>query len=308
MRTVITGASGMLGYAVVRELKAQREDFQGWSRSVAKGPRVAFERMDLTDHAEVRRKLREYKPELIVHCAALTDADYCEENPRVAHMVNALVPGELAATARRLGSRLVHVSTDAVYADDTGGKCVETDTPRPLSVYAKTKLEGEGRILAVYPEALVVRTTMFGWTLKTAPRPKFAEQILAALTNHRQIRLFRDAYFSPLHVATLAEVLLDLGELGTEGILNVGALREISKANFGYRLAETFGLDGSVIEVCSVDDVSLKARRTKNVGLNTKRFAALFGKPPTVEDELQRLHDEAFDGTAKTVRGRETYP
>lgn len=309
MRTVVTGASGMLGYAVVRELKSQREkEYQGWSKSIAKAPGITFEQVDLTDHEKLQAQLREYKPELIIHCAALTDADYCEENPQAARELNALVPGQLARTAKALGAKMVHVSTDAVYRDNAPGTRKESECPEPLSVYAKTKLEGEGRALAAYPEVLVVRTTMFGWTLKQAPRPKFAEHILAALTNRKPIKLFRDAYFSPLHVATLAECLLDLAELGTGGILNLGAYRPVSKSDFGYQIAEVFGLDSRLIEIASVDDVPLKARRTKNVGLDTGQFAKLFGKPPTVAEELERLLDEAFDGTAKAIRERNLYP
>ncbi len=298
----------MLGNAVFRESLARGDEAQGWSKSIPAGPAgTSFEQVDLTNHAAVRLKLHLYKPELIVHCAALTNADFCEENPKAAHELNAIVPGELAKTARQLEARFVYVSTDAVYLDEKG-KCRESDLPVPLSIYAKTKLEGEGRTLAAYPEALVARTTMFGWTLKQAPRPKFAEQILAALTKRRQIKLFHDAYFSPLHVATLAERLLDLSELGTEGILNVGSHLPISKLDFGYLLAGTFGLDKSVIEVGSVDDVPLKARRTKNVGMDTSQFKKILGTPPTVEAELARLYLDAFDGTADAIRERRMYP
>ena len=175
-------------------------------------------------------------------------------------------------------------------------------------MYAKTKLEGEGRVLAAYPDALVVRTTMFGWTLPTAPRPKFAEEILAALTARRSIKLFRDAIFSPLHVDLLSECLLELAEVDASGVLNVGANAPISKAQFGYLIAEIFGLDPSPIEVTSVDDVQRAARRTKNVGLDVTEVRKLLGWLPSVRDGVELLYEEAFDGTAAKIRGREMYP
>jgi len=299
MKTVVTGSTGMLGSAIVRELQARGESPIAWTRTTD---------CDLVDTEAVRRILRFIEPEVIINCAAVTDADWCEGNPMVTRAVNAFVPGDLATIAKELGARMIHISTDAVYRDDEPGLRREDDNPRPLSVYAETKLEGEGRVLAAYPEALVVRTTMFGWTLKTAPRPKFAEQILAALTNRQQIKLFEDAFFSPLHVGTLAEYLLDLAVIDVEGVLNLGSVEPVSKWYFGRSLAGIFGLDASFIEAVSVDDVPLKARRTKNVGMSTAKLSKIFRPIPRVEDQLQILYQEAFNGTALEIRERETYP
>lgn len=310
MKTLVTGASGMLGSAVMRELKARREkDRVGITRSVARGPnREAFVKMDLSNFEAVRKFLMQNRPELIINCAALTDADFCEENRVVARTVNAFAPGDLAHVAKELDARFVHVSTDAVYNDSLPGRRRECAPLSPASVYAATKLEGEGRALAAYPEALVIRTTMFGWTLKTAPRPKFAEQILAALTNRRQIKLWSDAIFSPLYVEDLAYTLLDLAELDVSGVLNVGARHPVSKSEFGEMVADTFGLDPSFIEAVRVADVPLKARRTKNVALDVRAVEKITGPMPTVQSGLDTLYSEAHNGVAKKIRGRETYP
>ncbi len=303
MRTVVTGASGMLGSAIHRELVERREPVEGWSRSVP---------VDLTETKEVDRILRASRPELIIHCAALTDADFCEANQRVAWIVNGDIPGDLALTAKAIGARFIYISTDAVYDDDKPGRRREDERPNPKSVYAETKLEGEGRVLAVYPEALVVRTTMFGWTLPTAPRPKFAEQILAALTagEPREPKpLWTDAIFSPLHVDMLGEILLDLAEMDVSGVLNVGSRHPVSKWDFGWQMAVIFDLDWDGITTALVDDVPLPARRTKNVGLNVKAVERLLGPMPTVEMGIVQLYQEAtYSGVAKKIRERETYP
>lgn len=309
MKTVVTGASGMLGSAVLRELLNREEVAAGWSKTVHSTPDgVELLRVDLTDMDRAARFLGYYCPELIVHCAAMTDADACELDPKVARLVNSYVPEGLARIAQETEIRFVHVSTDAVYDGSLPGRRRETEQTRPGSVYARTKLEGEGRVLAAYPEALVVRTTMFGWTLPTAPRPKFAEEILGALTSRRQIKLWSDAFFSPLFVNDLAETLLDLADLDVSGVLNVGARRPVSKAEFGHLLASTFGLDNAYIREASVDDAGLTAARPKNVGLDVRGLTSTLGTPPLVSMGLSRLYDEAFDGTARKIRGRERYP
>lgn len=299
----------MLGNAVYRELRGDKTIApEGWSQTTKQSAdRLPFLALDLADLGGAPFRLLE-RADLVIHCAAMTDADYCERHPEEARVANAFVPEWLAQAQAKHRGRFVYVSTDAVYDDSQPGRRKETDQPNPQSVYAKTKLEGEGRVLAAYPEALVVRTTMFGWTLPTAPRPKFAEQILAALTARQPIKLFRDAYFSPLYVSQLAEILLMLAEEKASGVLNVGSRHPVSKSHFGRLIAAYFGLDDSLIEEVSVDDVPLAAKRTKNVSLDLGRFQGLLGPAPLIGGNVQQLYEDAHDGTAKRVRGRETYP
>ena len=309
-RFVISGASGMLGGALLRTLLALGEEVEGWSRSIPKtSDGIELRTGDLMDASWAETRLREYRPDVIIHSAALTDADFCEENPQVAKIVNSLTPGRLARIAREIKARFVYISSDSVYDDARPGRRREDERPNPASVYARSKLEGEGYALAAYPEALAIRTTMVGWTDARAPRPKFAEDILGKLTARRQCPLWKDAFFSPLHVDMLGEIILELAEHSdVSGVLNVGARRPISKLDFGYRLAETFGLDPSFIEETRVDDVERPAKRTKNTGLDVKRVEKLLGPMPRVEDGVSQLYQEAHDGTALKIRGRETYP
>ena len=149
---------------------------------------------------------------------------------------------------------------------------------------------------------------MFGWTLPTAPRPKFAEEILGKLTARQKVTLWRDAFFSPLHVGILADILIELSQMEVSGVLNVGAREPISKAEFGRLIADVFGLDYRFVEESSVRDSELRAVRPGNVGLDVKKVTKLLGPMPTVESGVFQLYDEAFDGTAEKIRGRNTYP
>lgn len=309
MRTLVIGASGMLGNAIYRGLKRDREECEGWSGSTKRTPdRLPLVPKDLVND-EWSRDLVALKPELVINCVALTDAEYCEGHASAAWDVNSWLPGALSGVCAQNDIRFVHVSTDAVYDDSYPGLRNELSPTKPKSVYAETKLEGEGHVLTKNPDALVVRTTMVGWTLP-GKRPKFAETILARLTNRTPLFLWKDAYFSPLHVDMLGDVLRSLASQDEmpSGVLNVGSRRPVSKADFGRLVADVFGLNRRCVRDCCVDDSEAGRLRTKNVGLNVSEAEKILGPMPSVSREVSQLYEEAHNGTAKKIRGRETYP
>lgn len=296
--TIVTGASGMLGGAIYRRLLADKVPVEGWSRATDLAPDgTTFTRGVASFTDSIRNA------DLVIHCAALTDADYCEANPGEANFVNVLWSKSLAQEAALTGARFIYVSTDAVYDGDVPGRLSrEDDPPRPLSVYARTKLAGEQAVLQAYAEATVVRTTMFGWTLP-GKREKLAEQILRALVLKQPIKLWGDAIFSPLHVVSLAEDLLCLAELQYPGVLNIGARDPTSKADFGRLIAWEFGFDPSAIEETSVDDADLPAKRTKSTALDVTLARGLLGTLGTTRAGISRLRQELGDGTVERLKG-----
>lgn len=296
MSVIVTGASGMLGGAIYRRLLEDDVDVHGWSNWRTQAPDDHFFSPRGTSHSIG-------DADLVIHCAAMTDADAAESFAEKAFMINTVWAGRLAASARERGARFIYVSTDAVYDGERPGLRSEDEAPNPLSVYAKTKLMGEQAVLLMNPEATIVRTTMVGWVLPTK-REKFAEQIIRELINGSRLTLFRDAIFSPLHVGDLADYLISLAEIEHSGVLNVGSQAPISKFAFGLMVAQRFGLDSSPIYPTSVDDVPLAAKRTKNTGLDVRQAKDLLGDLPTVSQAIERLYREHNDGTVERLKGQ----
>ena len=123
-----------------------------------------YKQAELTEPDIIEQLVEEEKPEVILHCAAIANMEACEANPQLAHEVNAVLPGRIAQVARKHEIQMIHISTDAVF-DGTKGNYNESDTPHPLSVYARTKLEGENAVLSANPEALVARVNFYGWSV-----------------------------------------------------------------------------------------------------------------------------------------------
>jgi dTDP-4-dehydrorhamnose reductase len=147
-RILITGANGQVGFELQRRLARL-------------GRVIAEDRdeMDFADPDSIRRTVRRTAPDLIVNAAAYTDVDQAESEPNLALAINGVAPGILAEEAKRAGAALIHYSTDYVFDGSKAAPYTEDDEPRPLSVYGRTKLEGERAIQAVDVPHLILRTS-----------------------------------------------------------------------------------------------------------------------------------------------------
>src|SRR5579864_5065736 len=159
MRILITGATGMLGSAVLQEFSGHYECI-GSSRVRPAGNRLWL-KADLTASDGWVRDLDALAPEVIIHTAALTDVDACERNPELAKLINTDSTRALATYCGSHGIHLVYISTDAVFDGLKSGRYTEVDDVHPLNVYARSKLAGEASVLDC-GNSLVLRTNIFG--------------------------------------------------------------------------------------------------------------------------------------------------
>ena len=145
---LVTGKSGQLGLELSRALAPI-------------GPVIATDRHDLNleDIDQIRARIREMAPDVILNAAAYTDVEKAESEPERAHAINGVAPGAIAEEARRLGALLVHFSTDYVFDGARDGAYVEGDPVNPLNVYGTSKAFGERAVLAVESDALIIRTS-----------------------------------------------------------------------------------------------------------------------------------------------------
>lgn len=277
----MTGASGMLGEQVLRALLRDGVEAEGWSNNTRRLP------------GGIRLRPAQYwnypGADVIVHCAALTDVDALEDADfGQTRQVNALWPEDLARHAASIGARFIHVSTEAVYDGESTRPHPEDEPPHPINVYAKTKCEGEVRVLGAYPEATVIRTTFFGRSLP-GKRRKIAEQILDHLAAGEPIELANDQIFTPLYSVALARLILRLAAMEVPGVLNLGSCDAVSIAEFGYMLAEASGLDPAPIRPVALADMPRCARRSRNTALDVQKAQRLLDDMPTVGEGIEEM-------------------
>ncbi len=225
-RILITGGTGHLGSTLARRAAAT-----GWSAVgtyFTKPTDTAGERLDIRDPAAVHETLRRVRPDVVVHTAAGRE-DWCVIADGAAHVA-------LAAAA--LGARLVHVSSDAVFS----GRDVdydETALPDPVYPYGAAKAAAETAVRAVAPGAAVVRTSLI------LGDGRGAHEVLTHRLICGQVDgvLFTDQIRTPVHVADLADALLELAVNAHAGVLNVAGADAVSRYDLGVLVARRDGLD-----------------------------------------------------------------
>jgi len=292
---LVTGASGLLGASLVALLQSRGREVLGLyhhHRVEIGGASLAA--LDLTDESQTERLFEQFQPATVIHCAAATNLDWCEEHPEEARRVNVTASKRIAEITSRTGVRMLHVSTDAVF-DGERGDYAETDQPAPLGVYARTKLEAEHAVIAQNPRAVIARVTLYGWNLQ--PKLSLAEWILDRLSQGEVVPGFIDTIFCPILANDLAEILLAMVDRDLVGLYHVVGCESISKYEFAGRIALQFGFDSQRVIPARLAEAKLKAPRPLNTSLNTQRICDALGRPmPDVDSGLRRFAELRADG------------
>ena len=287
MKIGITGASGMLGTALVRRLSKSNKVF-ATSRSVGvEGKGIEWDCFDLTDIPLLNKWLNKVKPDVVVHCAAIVNVDACEENVDLATALHVETTKTMADYLDSNNAKLIYISTDSVFDGEKQGAYSEADLVNPLNVYAKTKLMGEEAAQSMN-NSLILRTNIIGWTLES--RVSFAEWMLKSLIDKTPLNLFHDVYFSPLHVDDLSSIIERIIDRPVFGLYHCTSSDSISKYNFGKKMAEIFQLSDLNINRVSVDSMKFKANRPKNMTLDVKKIGlALECNLPSAIDVIKLM-------------------
>ena len=263
MRILLTGGKGQVGSALMPALAPL-------------GEVSAFDRraLDLLDSQSIKNTVARVKPDIIVNAAAYTAVDRAEREQDMAFAVNARAVENLAREAKSLDALLVHFSTDYVFDGEKPAPYVETDAPNPLSVYGRSKLEGEQAIAASGCRHIIFRTS---WVYAPGGR-NFLHAILAAARTKPELRVVNDQRGAPTSggaiAGAVAQVLAHPGK--ANGLYHLSAAGETTWHGFAKEILSMKGLQTTVVPISSAE-YGAEAKRPKNSLLDNGKIGAELG-------------------------------
>jgi dTDP-4-dehydrorhamnose reductase len=268
MRALVIGASGQVGAALLRVLRARGHEAVGtWAHHAFPG----LVPLDFADAAAVERLIGETRPDWVLCPAALSHVDYCEEHPEEAFAANLHAPLAAAKTAGRAGAGFVYYSSDYVF-DGVGGPYDEAAVPRPLGVYGRSKWEGEQAVLGALERALVVRTSVvYG---PERQEKNFVYQLIRACRGGQGFRPAVDQRASPSYNEDVAAATVECCEREERGTWHLAGADTLDRMAFARLVCRVFELDGSRLTPATTAELKQKAARPLDGGLRIDKARA----------------------------------
>jgi dTDP-4-dehydrorhamnose reductase len=258
---LITGGGGQLAKDLQRRLPG----------SVV----LTREQLSITDRKHVDEEIGRQQPRVVLNCAAYNGVDRAEREPELAMAVNADGAGNLAWACRRAGARLVHFSTNFVFDGKAERPYKESDEPRPQGAYARSKREGELRVLAEAPETLVIRTAgLFGHGGSAIKGGSFPERLLVRARAGERLAVVTDQVLNPTFTGHLAEATAAVADQGLSGIVHLVAAGCCSYHEFAVEILHMASVDAQIKAITS-SELSREAPRPRNGCLESERVSAL---------------------------------
>ena len=288
--TLVLGSSGFLGGYL-------RETINNAITHTAHGDSKDFDiALKLNNASDLDYLFKNVFFDSVINSIALTDIDKCEKEKDLAKWLNSDLPRLIASYCRNQSSRLIHISTDAVF-DGEKSLREEFDLTKPKSYYGLTKLIGEKNVLEDFPEAQVLRVNFFGRSSKNNIFDFFYNAGRQNLT----VRGFNNLFFTPLYVGELASIIKKMLFMNAFGVFHVVGSERISKYDFGKLIFEEFKFNVSNIIPTNLEnspDFKLELRN-RDLSLSNNKIKSMGFKIPTLKHSIHQIAREMRDSDQK---------
>jgi len=225
VRILITGGRGQLGRELQQALASETVLAQD------------LPELDVTDAAAVGRAVGQFQPQVVVHAAAYTDTAGCEANPELAMEVNGEGARQVALACRQAEAAMLYVSTNEVFDGQKGEPYLESDEPKPINAYGRSKLAGERHVQSILDRFYIVRTA---W-LYAAGGSNFPAKVLRAVASEGELRFVTDEVASPTWARDLAQAIVGLIGQAAYGIYHLTNSGCCSRYQWAQRVLELAG-------------------------------------------------------------------
>lgn len=293
-KILITGSNGLLGQKLIHALKHKHQLLATSLGDCLVSDKSAFEYepLDITDKKAVQSLVYNFKPDVIINTAAMTNVDGCEDHKQACDELNVEAVDHLVQSCKKNNTHLIHISTDFIF-DGKDGPYSETDTPNPLSYYGMSKLKSEKIVTSSSINWTILRTIILYGTAENLQRNNIVLWGRQALKDQAPLNIIDDQYRAP----TLAEDLAQACQLAIDkkayGIYNASGKDIMSIYEMIERMADFYKCDKSNIKRISSSTLNQKARRPPKTGfILDKSINELGYSPHSFEEGLQILEKQ----------------
>jgi dTDP-4-dehydrorhamnose reductase len=280
---LITGSNGLLGQKIIHRW-AENPDFdliataRGENRLVEVSD-FQYDSMDITNREEVLETLAKYKPDVLIHTAAMTNVDQCEEEREACWQLNVEPVRYLVEACEKNNVFLLHLSTDFIF-DGTKGPLKEDEKPNPISFYGESKLAAEELVIQSKCSWAIARTVLVYGITEGMSRTNIVLWVKNSLENSKPIQLVNDQWRTPTLAEDLAIGCLLIAEKRAEGIYNISGEDFLNPYQMAIETADYFGLDKSLITETDGSKFTQKAKRPPKTGFVIDKAKKVLGYKP----------------------------
>jgi len=288
MRVLITGANGLLGQKLVTLLS---KESQVELIATAKGQNrlpdqegYIYESMDITNPSNILSVFEKYLPTHVIHTAAMTNVDQCEEDLEGCELLNVEAVTNLVDACEKHGSFLCHLSTDFIF-DGENGPYDEEATPNPISIYGESKLKAEKIVTQSPIRWAIARTVLVYGIVADMSRTNIILWVKKSLEEGKEIKVVTDQFRTPTLAEDLAMGCWLIVKKEAEGIFNISGKDFLTPYEMAIKTAEFFHLDKGLIQKADSSTFTQKAKRPPKTGFSIQKAVDVLGYDPHSFDE-----------------------
>ncbi|NCQ55991.1 MAG: SDR family oxidoreductase [Alphaproteobacteria bacterium] len=297
-KILITGSSGLLGFNLSYKLHQKKHEtiIGQYFLSPNRPQFIETTMLDLTDLEATKKAIQRYRPDVIINCAAMTNVDRCEEDPKTCFSANSNTCENLVTALQGKSCKLIHISTDQLW-DGTKSFLTEMAPPDPINIYGQAKLEGENHIKK-HKNHLILRTNFFGGDLPW--RSSFTGWLKDNFENNVSFDAFNDIYFTPIALPILLNIIIDAIAHDLSGMFHLGGKERLSKYEFALQYAHLMNYNANLITKNSSDIYKTRAKRPKDMSLDSTKIEAALGiELPAIKESL--LSIASYEASLNTL-------
>ncbi len=280
MKILITGANGLLGQKLVGLFNERSIEYLATGRGPNRNSAAQFyEEMDLVDKTQVQTVMEDYAPEVVIHAAAMTQVDQCEQEQSLCWQLNVEVVQNLAEICGTRSIHLIHLSTDFIF-DGEQGPYAEEDVPNPVNYYGQSKLAAEQILLESGGSYAIVRTILVYGITANMSRSNIILWVKRSLEAGKEIQVVDDQFRTPTLAEDLAMGCLLVAQRKAQGIFHISGKDLLTPYDMAQMTAEYFQLNKKLIKRTNSKKFTQPAKRPLKTGFILKKAQTELGYQP----------------------------